>query len=177
MLVVVISFSAVGCSSSVNVRPENNEKEKAIGYEKMTAIVNENIFGPTTVVLVNGGLLSVSKIFIGKDTTYFFDRDHHLERKILTADIHSIRRVDRVSGVYEGLFFGALIGGGAGFGTGLIMSSFTHDSENDGMGAALGGLGGLMLGGTIGFFPGIISGHTYTYEFLRGSVSVSEPRQ
>jgi hypothetical protein len=172
---IILLFA--GCSSSYHVQQEKNSTDrKSISYAKLNAILKENIAGSTEIVFQNGEECHADGIQIQKDSTYFIECVTDRPQRISTSDIKSIRRIDRVEGIYEGILNGIIIGGG-GAGVTMILLLTAGRSESDdmsgaGMAVTYGVLGGVLLGGTIGGICGV-HGHTYTYEIVPDSVSDS----
>jgi hypothetical protein len=113
--------------------------------------------------------IHAKQIEISLDSVSYINLSDSILSRVPLISISTVRRRLYSDGRTEGFVFGSLLGCIVGAGVGAIGSD---DGEMSGLGAIVTGLGGMLIGCTVGTTWGASRGHVVDYEFKMDSIMV-----
>ncbi len=164
-LVMMIAFSLFvsGCTHTHMV---NLDEEEHRWRKSDLDNLNDDLRDRTADITAKDGRnISAEGIIVRRDSAEFKDPASGLRHSIPTAEIMAIEYRHHGIGAVHGAIFGVLGGGIAVAGAVYVLAGRPHQAEDAsiavGVGAALGGVGGGLIGVTYG----AIAGSKQRYEF------------
>lgn len=168
-VLAICCLTQIGCGSSYTVSSVPDRKH--LSFEQFNAEAGD---GGADVVLQDGSRVNVLAVRAEPQSTSWQLSKTSERVAVPTSTIRTVTFTNRALGGAEGAGIGFLSGAALGFLVAIPVVSANSQDEMIEMAYIVLPAGGSVAGLFIGVITGIVSGHTYEYEFESASVQPTE---